>query len=173
MRTNNKAISAALRQVAKLLVANTRYTNKFDFQPGRIYSYEELPEQVQSDINDQFDDPEEIDEFDFKAVLLTPSEIAEMTEETGDNAQWILHGWKANTTDVENIEDLDDPETRARFLDAIPSLARVMESIKTSGLDYPSVGREGTHRAIAHYLLGRSLPYLEIEQKLRSIESPQ
>ena len=41
-------------------------------------------------------------------------------------------------------------------------MKEIIEDIEERGIDYPAVGDEGNHRAIAHWYLKRPLPYLEM-----------
>jgi hypothetical protein len=119
-----------------------KYVNKFDFEIGKSYEYSELPEKTKIDIDVQFDDNSEYNQEDYLYVfkLLNPEE----TEE-------YLH----NVFGEHNIEDaIKDPYIKI----LIKKIIRV-------GLDYPAVGSEGNHRALACYVLKKPLPYLELKLK--------
>ena len=152
------------KQVAKVLLAaaSKLEASGFDFQPGRVYSFEELPTQVQGDIEQQFDDPDEINEWRFKAELWQPERIPELFDEAGDTAVFHIGNWKGNKTGIVDIKELDDPSVREQFIRETPKLPALMKSIKSKGVEHPAVGQEGYHRAIASYLLGKPLPYLAL-----------
>jgi GNAT superfamily N-acetyltransferase len=152
------------KQVAKVLLAaaSKLEASGFDFQPGRVYSFEELPTPVQGDIEQQFDDPDEINEWRFKAELWQPERIPELFDEAGDTAVFHIENWKDNKTGIVDIKELDDPAVREQFIKESPKLSALMKSIKSKGVEYPAVGQEGYHRAIASYLLGKPLPYLAL-----------
>ena len=125
-----------------MITEYTKYVNKFDFEIGKSYEYDELPEKTKDDIDVQFDDNAEYgpDDYVYVFKLLTP-------EETED----YLH----NQFGEYDIEDaMDDPYMKA----LIKKIIRV-------GLDYPAVGIEGNHRALACYTLRKPLPYLEMKLK--------
>ena len=125
-----------------MITEYTKYVNKFDFEIGKSYEYNELPQKTKDDIDVQFDDNAEYGPEDYVYIfkLLSP-------EETED----YLH----NVFGEYDIEDaMDDPYIK-----------RLVRKIMTSGLDYPAVGIEGNHRALACYIMGKHLPYLEMELK--------
>lgn len=114
-----------------------RFTNKFDFEIGKIYQYDDLPEEVQSDIDIQFDEygDEQPEDYEWKFKLLPVDEIEEyVTKHFGNE-----------------IEDVIEE----------PYVQDLIKDIKERGLDYPSVGVEGNHRALVHWYLKNPLPYLE------------
>src|SRR6476620_11347602 len=100
-----------------------RFTNKFDFNIDEVYQYDELPDKVKADIDVQFEDnyDESVYDYEWKFKLLEPSEIEEyITNHFGNE-----------------IEDIIEE----------PYFQDLLKSIKEDGLDYPSVGFEGNHRA--------------------------
>lgn len=117
-------------------------TNNFDFQVGKIYQFDELPEEIQSDIEVQFVDnyDESPEDYEYKAELLKP----EQTEE-------FLHNQFGEY-------DINDAIQQ-------PYMRKIIKDIKERGIDYPSVGTEGNHRALACYHLGINLPYLKMIYK--------
>jgi hypothetical protein len=116
-------------------------TNKFDFQEGKVYQYHELPKQIQEDIDVQLEDGEyNSDDYNYVAQLLEPSQIEE-----------YLHNVFGEYSIGEAIDH--------------PDMKRLIKKIKRDGLDYPPVGNEGNHRALAFYELGLPLPYLNMELK--------
>jgi hypothetical protein len=123
----------------RLLNEGVKITNKFDFEVGRVYNFDELPKKIKSDIEVQFEDnyDESPYDFDYKAVLLNPED----TEE-------YLHNQFGEYDIAEAISH--------------PYMKKIINSIKKGGIDYPSVGVEGNHRALACYYLGIPLPYLEM-----------
>lgn len=124
------------------------YVNKFDFEIGKEYEFYELPKEIQSDIEVQFDVNYDdgdtfhphyqggIEEYKWKFKLLQPKEIEE---------------WVVNHFGEYNISD----EVDSRYI------RRLIGDIKKRGLDFPSVGTEGNHRALIHWYLKIPLPYLE------------
>jgi hypothetical protein len=113
------------------------YTNKFNFELGKKYSYEELPKEVQSDIGVQFDEYDEensIWDYVWKFKLMQPNEIAEYLESHFGNLDEALQH---------------------------PYMRKIIRDIKKRGIDWPAVGIEGNHRALACWYLGIPLPYLE------------
>jgi hypothetical protein len=114
-----------------------KFTNKFDFELGKTYQYDDLPEEVQSDIDIQFDEygDEQPEDYEWKFKLLPVDEIEEyVTKHFGNE-----------------IEDVIEE----------PYVQDLIKDIKERGLDYPSVGVEGNHRALVHWYLKKPLPYLE------------
>lgn len=118
-----------------------KYVNSFDYEIGRVYDIDELPRQTQQEIEIQFqaysDLPEHnFDEYGWRFKLLQPEE----TEE------YLLDHF-----DRYNIDDaINDPY-----------LQKLIVDIKERGLDFPSVGVEGNHRALIYWYLKEPLPYLE------------
>lgn len=113
------------------------FTNKFDFELGKTYQYDDLPEEVQSDIDVQFDEygDEQPEDYEWKFKLLPVDEIEEyVTKHFGNE-----------------IEDVIEE----------PYVQNLIKDIEERGLDYPSVGVEGNHRALVHWYLKKPLPYLE------------
>lgn len=117
-------------------------TNKFNFIVGKKYEFEELPKQIQNDIEIQFDEYTELQPMDYYYVakLLTPKE----TEE-----------YLMNTFGEYEIGDTLEN----------PYMKKIIRDIEKNGLDYPAVGIEGNHRALAYWHLGKELPYLEMVEK--------
>jgi hypothetical protein len=114
-----------------------KFTNEFDFEIGKTYQYDDLPEEVQSDIDVQFDEygDEQPEDYEWKFKLLPIDEIEEyVTKHFGNE-----------------IEDVIEE----------PYVQNLIKDIKERGLDYPSVGVEGNHRALVHWYLKKPLPYLE------------
>lgn len=114
------------------------YVNKFDFKIGNSYEYNELPEETQEDIRVQFENnhDENYDDYLWRFKLLYPEDIEDHI---------INHFGEYNIG-----EALDDPY-----------MIELIRDIKNRGLDYPSVGSEGNHRALIHWYLKMPLPYLE------------
>lgn len=115
-----------------------KYVNKFDFEIGKSYEYEELPKQVKDDIDVQVEDAEYgPEDYTYLFKLLTPEE----TEE-------YLH----DSFGEYDIQDaIDDPYMK-----------KLIKKIMINGLDYPAVGIEGGHRALAFYVMNKPLPYLDM-----------
>ena len=120
-----------------------KFVNKFDFELGKSYEYNELPQKVKNDIDVQFGDyyteygPED---YDYIYKLLTPEDLSEYLES--------MFG-EYDITDA-----MDEPYMK-----------RLAKSIVTKGIDYPGVGYEGNHRALACYMLNIPYPYLEMKLK--------
>ena len=115
-----------------------KYVNKFNFEIGKYYEYDELPQQVKNDIEVQVEDEEyDSDDYIYLFKLLTPQETEEYLE---------------NSFGEYDIEDAMNT----------PYMKRLVRKIKTNGLDYPAVGNEGNHRALAFYMMKKPLPYLEM-----------
>lgn len=120
----------------------TENTNNFDFVIGKKYEFEELPEKIQNDIVIQFDEYSEVQPIDYYYVckLLKPKEIEE---------------YLMNVFGEYEIGDILEE----------PYMKTLIKDIKKNGLDYPSVGVEGNHRALVYWHLGKNLPYLEMIEK--------
>lgn len=114
------------------------YTNKFKFIIGKIYEYEELPKQIQNDIDIQFDESnyeESPYDYKWKFKLMNPK----------DTEEYLVNFFG---------HDLDN---------AINSkyMQKLIKNIKKRGIDWPAVGNEGNHRALACWQLRIPLPYLD------------
>lgn len=132
-------------EVKKFNKFNNEYTNKFDFVPGKSYQYNELPKKIKDDIDAQFDNDTEYGEEDFNYVctLVKPEENEEYLE--------------SQFGEYDITEAMTDPYMK-----------RLIKNIEKRGLDYPAVGSEGNHRALAYYALNKPLPYLEMVLKPES-----
>ena len=121
---------------------NKEYTNKFNFEPGKIYEYEDLPKQIKKDIEVQFEDNYEYspEDYTYKAILINPDELYDYL---------ITHFGKYYID--EYMEE--------------PYIKKIVNDIKKNGINYPSVGVEGNHRALVCYMLKIPLPYLEMKLK--------
>jgi len=117
-------------------------TNKFDFIIGKKYEFEDLPKKIQNDIEIQFDEYSELQPMDYYYVckILKPKEIEE---------------YLMSVFGEYEIGDVLEE----------PYMKKLIKDIKRNGLDYPSVGIEGNHRALAYWYLGRDLPYLEMIER--------
>lgn len=127
-------------EVKKFNKFNNEYTNKFDFVLGKSYEYDDLPKKVKNDIDAQFGDGyNEYGPTDYNYIckLITPEDNSEYLESAF--GEW----------DIENAIDH-------------PYMKRLVKKIKENGLDYPAVGTEGNHRALAYYIMEKPLPYLEM-----------
>jgi hypothetical protein len=148
---------------------SSRYTNKFDFQPGRVYSFDELPTEVQEDIDVQFSDQDEQDEYNYEAELLSPEDIEERTHDSSNNFMGYFSSWNGNFSGYEDISDLKDPEKLKVFVKDNPNFGSILKSISYNGVDFPPVGEEGKHRLTACYVLGIPCPYLSFVKKDRTL----
>lgn len=113
------------------------FTNSI-FKIGKSYKYDELPEQVKDDIDLHFENQYEESPYDYKYVykIIPYEELGEKIE-NHFGREWEEYA------ESENVQEL-------------------IKDIEKNGLNYPSVGNEGNHRMLAHYILNRDLPYLEM-----------
>jgi hypothetical protein len=117
-------------------------TNKFKGVVGESYEFNELPEQTKQDIEVMFEDnyDEGPEDYLYEYVLISP-------EENEEYLFSVFGEW-----DIENAKE--DPYIR-----------KLVRDIKKRGLDYPAVGNEGNHRALAYYMMNKPLPYLKMIPK--------
>ena len=138
----NKKHGLAMEKINHSNMINEyKYVNKFDFELGKSYEYDELPQKTKDDIDVQFDDNAEYgpDDYNYIFKLLTPKEIEEHFNDFGEY----------------NIADtINDPNMKL-----------LIKKVLRVGLDYPAVGVEGDHKALACYTLNIPLPYLEMQLK--------
>lgn len=98
---------------------------------------------IQNDVDAHFGDgyneygPED---YDYICKLITPEENSEYLE--GVFGEW----------------DINDAIEHTH-------MRKLVKNIKEKGLDYPAVGTEGNHRALAYYIMKKSLPYLDMNLK--------
>lgn len=126
-----------------MITEYNKFTNKLNFEVGKEFEYEELPIRTKYDIDVQFDENDyETDPTDYvyKCVLLQPEDIEE-----------YLH----NHFGEYNIQEVLD----TKFMKDL------IKDIKKNGLNFPPVGVEGNHRALAHWYLKKPLPYLDMIKK--------
>ena len=119
-----------------------KYVNKFDFEIDQSYEYDDLPKKVQKDIDVQFDDEGEYapDDYNYIFKLLPLEEYGEYVE---------------NAFGQYDIVDAMEHSY----------MKKLVKDIEKRGIDYPSVGFEGNHRALACYMMNKPLPYLQMELK--------
>ena len=117
-------------------------TNKFKGVVGKSYEFDELPEQTKQDIEVMFEDnyDESPEDYLYEYILISP-------EENEEYLFSVFGEW-----DIENAKE--DPYIR-----------KLVRDIKKRGLDYPAVGNEGNHRALAYYMMDKALPYLKMIPK--------
>ena len=117
-------------------------TNKFKGVVGKSYEFYELPELTKQDIEVMFEDnyDEGPEDYLYEYVLISP-------EENEEYLFSVFGEW-----DIENAKE--DPYIR-----------KLVRDIKKRGLDYPAVGNEGNHRALAYYMMNKPLPYLKMIPK--------
>ena len=117
-------------------------TIKFKGVVGESYEFNELPEQTKQDIEVMFEDnyDEGPEDYLYEYVLISP-------EENEEYLFSVFGEW-----DIENAKE--DPYIR-----------KLVRDIKKRGLDYPAVGNEGNHRALAYYMMNKPLPYLKMIPK--------
>ena len=104
---------------------------------GKKYEYDDLPEEVRVDIDVQFEDnlEESPDDYLWKFKLMKPKDLEEyLQSQFGDYLDEVCE---------------DD------------YMIGLIADIKKRGIDWPSVGVEGNHRALACWYLNIPLPYLE------------
>ena len=109
-----------------------------DFKIGQRYSYDQLPKQVRDDIDIQFQysRDEGVEDYVWEYKLLSPDDIVEYLES------------------VYGEYDMVDACNHAYMV-------KMIKDIQESGLEYPAVGIEGNHRALACWFLRIPLPYLQ------------
>ena len=117
-------------------------TNKFKGVVGKSYEFDELPEQTKQDIEVMFENnyDEGPEDYLYEYILISP-------EENEDYLFSIFGEW-----DIENAKE-------------DPYMKKLVRDIKKRGLDYPAVGNEGNHRALAYYMMNKPLPYLKMTPK--------
>ena len=117
-------------------------TNKFKGIVGKSYEFDELPEQTKQDIEVMFEDnyDEGPEDYLYEYVLISP-------EENEEYLFSVFGEW-----DIENAKE-------------DPYIKKLVRDIKKRGLDYPAVGNEGNHRALAYYMMNKPLPYLKMIPK--------
>lgn len=112
----------------------------------KCYSYNELPEQIQNDIDMQFNlygDVDNKNKFDGN-----PEDYKYC---------YMLLPWKEIPKIFPMVKNYLKTTSEKHILD------KLSNDIKKHGLHYPSVGSEGNHRAAYHYINKINLPYLRIE----------
>ena len=125
------------------LVANTKmnppYTTKFDFVPGKDYTFDELS-----------------DDHGGASSLREDALHHFRSKEEGG------YSWPGKAEDATYravIIPVDELVEKFGHLKGTPSLQKHIEKY---GLNYPSIGNEGNNRRIAMAKLGRDMPHLEV-----------
>lgn len=127
-----------LEQAERLgILTENNFTNKFNFIVGKKYEYDELPDEIRDDIDVQFYD-----------------------DEMGGSTSEFYYEAKLLDPEV-NLSDYFDWD----FKKDKSYIKSLMKTIEKDGLDYPPVGKEGGHRALALKNLGKKIPYLDIIKK--------
>ena len=140
---HNMELHENIERIKQMMGVIKESTNKFDGVVGKIYTFDELPQQTKQDVEDMFGDDlygEGPDDYLFRYILISPEE----------NESYLLS--------VFGEWDIEDAKES-------PYMKKLVRDINKRGLDYPSVGTEGNHRALAHYILDKPLPYLEMTPK--------
>ena len=139
-----------------MAVTNTKmnppYTTKFDFVPGKDYTFDELPGDETGRIITAFEE-------DYGPLGTSLKEDAihhfRSKEEGG-------YGWPGKAEDATYravIIPVDELVEKFGHLKGKPSLQKHIEKY---GLDYPSIGNEGNNRRTAMAQLKRPMPHLEV-----------
>jgi guanylate kinase len=113
--------------------------NKFNFEEGRVYTFDELPN----------------DHGGASSLKEDAIHHFRSKEEGG-------YGWPGNAEDAiytAVMIPVDKLVERFGHLQGSPQLE---EHIRKHGIDYPSIGNEGNNRRVAMAHLGRPMPHLEI-----------
>ena len=132
-----------INRIKQMMGVIKESTNKFNGVVNKIYTFDELPKQTQQDVEDMFGDGFDNygpDDYLYRYILISP-------EENEPYLFSVFGEW-----------DIEDAKQH-------PYMKKLVNDIKNRGLDYPSVGTEGNHRALAHYILNKQLPYLEMTPK--------
>jgi guanylate kinase len=132
-----------------------RYTTRFDFVPGKVYSFEELPGHESGRVVTALEE-------DYGPVGTSLREDAlhhfRSKAEGG-------YGWPGSAEDatyravIIPVEDLRKWVNQFGHLTGRPKLQKAIEE---RGLEYPSIGNEGNNRQIAMAHLGRPMPHLVV-----------
>jgi len=115
---------------------NLQKCNKFDFEVGKKYEFDELPKKLKKDVSTMFleDFYSAPEEYTYVCTLLTPEDMWDMLGEDAFN----------------NVENFDIDEAQIK--------------INKEGLDYPVVG-SGNYKMMIYTILEEDLPYLEMRLK--------
>ena len=120
-------------------LGNPPYTTKFDFVPGKDYTFDELP-----------------DDHGGASSLREDALHHFRSKEEGG------YGWPGKAEDATYravIIPADELVEKFGHLKGKPSLQKHIEKY---GLDYPSIGNEGNNRRTAMAQLKRPMPHLEV-----------
>jgi hypothetical protein len=128
-----------------MAVTNTKmnppYTTKFDFVPGKEYTFDELPDDHGG------------------ATSLREDALHHFRSKEGSSRGYGWPGRAEDATYRAVIIPVDELVERYGHLKGRLSLQKHIEKY---GLDYPSIGNEGNNRRIAMAKLGRDMPHLEV-----------
>lgn len=117
---------------------------------GKTYEYNDLPEQIQDDIDVQFKIYGNDSEGDEWKLDGNPEDY---------QYHYILLPWKEIPKRLPLALGYIKKAHNSEYLQ------RIFKDIEQQGLQYPSVGEEGNHRGAYYYINKKDLPYLEIVQK--------
>jgi hypothetical protein len=120
------------KRIKRLGEVDLQKCNKFDFEEGKEFEFDDLPKKIKKDVGTMFLDdfyhaPEE---YIYRCVLLTPEEMWEIIGEDAFN----------------NIDQFE--------------LDRSERKIKREGLDYPCV--QSNYKMMIYTTMEEKLPFLDM-----------
>ena len=139
------------------------YTTHFDFEPGRIYSFDELPDTMA------------VAEMEGVQVFPRTSSTQEDARIHFKRVKFGGYGFPGKAEDAQYRAVLLDPHytlKKHKHLTENYVTPELLKSIEEDGLMYPSIGNEGNHRKMAMALLGKPIPHLQIISQGKILSNP-
>ena len=142
---------------------NPSYTSKFDFIPGKEYTFDELPGYETGRVVTAF-------EQEYGPLGTSLREDALHHFRSKEEGGYGFPGTAQQATYRAVIIPNEELVEQFGHLRGKPKLQKHIEKY---GLDYPSIGNEGNNRRIAMAKLGRDMPHLEVIPVYQNPRSPK
>ena len=141
-----------MKKKTKEMRKNPAYTSKFDFIPGKEYTFDELPGYETGRVVTAF-------EQEYGPLGTSLKEDALHHFRSKEEGGYGFPGTAQEATYRAVIIPNEELVEQFGHLRGKPKLQKHIEKY---GLDYPSIGNEGNNRRIAMAKLGRDMPHLEV-----------
>ena len=141
-----------MKKKTKEMRKNPAYTSKFDFIPGKEYTFDELPGYETGRVVTAFEQ-----EYGPLGTSLREDAIHHFrSKEEGG------YGFPGTAQEATYRAVIIPNEELVEQFGHLRGKPKLQKHIEKHGLDYPSIGNEGNNRRIAMAKLGRDMPHLEV-----------
>lgn len=131
---------------------NPSYTTKFDFIPGKEYTFDELPGHETGRVVTAFEQ-----EYGPLGTSLKEDALHHFRSKEEDG-----YGFPGTAQEATYRAVIIPNEELVEQFGHLRGKPKLQKHIEKYGLDYPSIGNEGNNRRTAMAKLGRDMPHLEV-----------